>query len=216
MCIIGEKLVIKIKKIISGALEVNCYVVYDSNNLHSIIIDPGQDGKKVISEIEKDGFIPEMLINTHGHYDHILSDDQIRLRFEIPLAISKEDSFMLFDADKNGSSLFAVPTTVKNAEIFLEDNQEVKLSFTTFKVIATPGHTKGGVSLLFDGFLFTGDTLFAGTIGRTDFEGGNYQEMLCSLKKLKSLEPSLIVYPGHGNRTSLADEFRHNPYFENL
>jgi glyoxylase-like metal-dependent hydrolase (beta-lactamase superfamily II) len=184
--------------------------------LHSVIIDPGQDGQKVINEIEKDGFIPEMLINTHGHYDHMLSDDQIRLKFKIPLAVSKEDSFMLSDANKNFSSLFATPTTVKNAEIFLEDNQEIKLSFTTFKVIATPGHTKGGVCLLFDKFLFTGDTLFAGTIGRTDLEGSNYQEILCSLKKLKSLDPSLIVYPGHGSSTSLANEFRHNPYIENL
>jgi glyoxylase-like metal-dependent hydrolase (beta-lactamase superfamily II) len=202
---------IKVKKVISGHLEVNCYIVYNANNLHSIIIDPGQDGQKVISEIEKDGFIPEMLVNTHGHYDHMLSDDQIRLKFGIPLAVSQEDSFMLSDANKNLSSLFATYTTVKKPEIILEDNQEIKLSFTTFKVIATPGHTKGSICLLFDGFLFTGDTLFAGAIGRTDLEGGNYQEMICSLKKLKDLDPSLIVYPGHGSSTNLANEFRHNP-----
>jgi glyoxylase-like metal-dependent hydrolase (beta-lactamase superfamily II) len=208
--------VIKVKKIISGDLEVNCYIVYDSNNLHSVIIDPGQDGQKVISEIERSGFIPEMLINTHGHYDHMLSDDQIRLKFRIPLAVSKEDSFMLSDANKNFSNFFAGSTTVKDPEIILGDNQEIKLSFTTFKVIATPGHTKGSVCLLFDKFLFTGDTLFAGTIGRTDLEGGNYQEIICSLNKLKTLDQSLIVYPGHGSSTNLANEFRHNPYIENL
>lgn len=212
----GEVSVIKIKKIISGVLETNCYVIYDSDNLHAVIVDPGQDGKKVIDEVEKDKLVPEMLINTHGHYDHILSDDQIRLRFNIPLAISKEDSFMLSDANKNGSTLFAVTTAVKDAEIFLKDNQEVKLSFTTFKVIDTPGHTKGGICLLFDGFLLTGDTLFAGTIGRTDFDDGNYQEMVDSLKKLKKLDPSIIIYPGHGSRTTLANELRHNPYIMNL
>ena len=207
---------IKIKKIISGVLEVNCYIIYDSNSLHAVIIDPGQDGNKVINEIERDSLVPEMLINTHGHYDHILSDDQIRLRFNIPLAIARQDSSMLADANKNGSCLFAIPTTVKNANIFLEDNQEIKLSFTTFKVMSTPGHTKGGICLLFDGFLLTGDTLFAGTIGRTDFDGGDYQEMLNSLKRLKELDPSLVIYPGHGSITTLANELKHNIYISNL
>lgn len=207
---------IKIKKIISGILEVNCYIIYDSNTLHAVIIDPGQDGNKVINEIERDALVPEMLINTHGHYDHILSDDQIRLRFNIPLAISRQDSAMLNDANKNGSFFFATPTTVKNPEIFLEDNQEIKLSFITFKVISTPGHTKGGICLLFDGFLVTGDTLFAGTIGRTDFDGGDYEEMFHSLKRLKGLDSSVVIYPGHGSITTLANELKHNPYIANL
>ncbi|MDR1522422.1 MAG: MBL fold metallo-hydrolase [Endomicrobium sp.] len=207
---------IKIKKIISGILEVNCYIIYDSDTLHAVIVDPGQDGNKVINEIEKNSLVPEMLINTHGHYDHVLSDDQIRLRFSIPLAIAKEDSYMLTDANKNCSSLVAIPTTVKNAEIFLEDNQEIKLSFTSFKTISTPGHTKGGICLLFDGFLLTGDTLFAGTIGRTDLGGGDYQEMLNSLKRLKELNPSLIIYPGHGSISTLANELKHNPYIASL
>lgn len=207
---------INVKKIISGDLEVNCYIVYDSDTLRSVIIDPGQDGQKVINEIEKNGFIPEMLINTHGHYDHILSDDQIRLKFKIPLAISKEDSLMLSDANKNFSSLMAMPTSIKKPEIILEDAKEVKLSFTSFKVISTPGHTKGGICLLFENFLFTGDTLFAGTIGRTDLEGSDYDEIISSIKKLKVLEPYLIVYPGHGNESTIANELKHNPYLKDL
>ncbi|GHT39398.1 hypothetical protein AGMMS49593_10140 [Endomicrobiia bacterium] len=101
---------------------------------------------------------------------------------------------------------------MKNPDMLLEDNQKVKLSFASFKVMHTPGHTKGGICLLFDGFLITGDTLFAGTIGRTDFDGGDYEEMTSSLSKIKNLDPSLIIYPGHGSSTTLANELRYNQY----
>ncbi|MDR3256730.1 MAG: MBL fold metallo-hydrolase [Endomicrobium sp.] len=203
---------IKIKKIISGILEENCYVVYNSQSLQAIIIDPGEDGKKVISEIREDNLKLEMLINTHGHCDHIFSDDQIRSEFKIPLAIHKYETEMLTNACKNCSELFGFPRTIKEAEILLEDNQKVELSFATFIVLHTPGHTKGSICLLFDDFLITGDTLFAGTIGRTDLDGGNYEKILKSLSKIKKLNPSLIVYPGHGSRTTLANELRHNSY----
>jgi glyoxylase-like metal-dependent hydrolase (beta-lactamase superfamily II) len=206
--------VIKVKKIISGALEENCHVVYDLENLHAAIIDPGEDGDKVISVIKQEGFQPEILINTHGHYDHILSDDKIRSEFKIPLAIHKDDAVMLSDAFKNGSEMFGIAVTVKSADILLEDNQEVSLSFAKFKVLHTPGHTQGCICLLFDGFLITGDTLFAGTIGRTDFIGGSNEDMKNSLSRLKTLDPSLVIYPGHGSRTTLANELNHNPYLQ--
>ncbi|MCA6070102.1 MAG: MBL fold metallo-hydrolase [Endomicrobium sp.] len=203
---------IKIKKILSGSLDENCYVVYDSETLHAAIIDPGEDGDKVILEIEKDRFNPEILINTHGHFDHILSDDKIRSKFKIQLAIHENDVSLLLDSYKNGSDLCNVHGTVKSPDILLEDNQEIKLSFATFKVLHTPGHTKGSICLLFDGFLITGDTLFAGTVGRTDLDGGSSEEMFVSLSKLKKLNPSLVIYPGHGSETTLANELNHNPY----
>ncbi|GMO65761.1 MAG: MBL fold metallo-hydrolase [Endomicrobiia bacterium] len=200
---------VKIKKIVSGVLAENCYVVYDSENLQAVIIDPGEDGEKVIFELMKDKLKPEMIINTHGHYDHILSDDQIRSKFKIPLAIHKYELEALVN-----TSLFDFSCAVKMPEITLEDNQEVKLTFTTFKVIHTPVHTKGSICLLFTGFLITGDTLFAGTIGRTDLIGGSYREILDSLSKIKRLNPSLVIYPGHGSKTILANELRHNPYLK--
>ncbi|MCA6070934.1 MAG: MBL fold metallo-hydrolase [Endomicrobium sp.] len=203
---------IKIKKILSGSLDENCYVIYDSETLHAAIIDPGEDGNKVVLEIEKDRFNPEILINTHGHFDHILSDDKIRSKFKIQLAIHENDVSLLLDSYKNGSDLCDIPGTVKSPDISLKDNQEIKLSFATFKVLHTPGHTKGSICLLFDGFLITGDTLFAGTVGRTDLDGGSSEEMFVSLSKLKKLDPSLVIYPGHGSETTLANELSHNPY----
>ncbi|GHT49058.1 MBL fold metallo-hydrolase [Endomicrobiia bacterium] len=203
---------IGVKTIISGSLDENCYIVYDSKSLNAAIIDPGEDGDKVILGVKKGGFKPEILINTHGHYDHMLSDDAIRAKFQIPLAIHKDDVCMLSDVYKNGSAMFSTSGIVKNPDMLLEDNQKVKLSFAAFKVMHTPGHTKGGICLLFDGFLITGDTLFAGTIGRTDFDGGDYEEMASSLSKIKNLDPSLIIYPGHGSSTTLANELRYNQY----
>jgi glyoxylase-like metal-dependent hydrolase (beta-lactamase superfamily II) len=203
---------IRVKKIISGVLKENCYVVYDCESLQAVIIDPGEDGEEVIYEIEKDKLKPEMLVNTHGHYDHVASDDQIRSEFKIPLAVHKYELEMLADSCKNASNLFGFPKTVKEPEIVLEDYQKVKLSFTTFKVVHTPGHTKGSICLLFEDFLITGDTLFAGTIGRTDLVGGDYEKILDSLSKIKKLDSRLIIYPGHGSRSTLANELRHNPY----
>jgi glyoxylase-like metal-dependent hydrolase (beta-lactamase superfamily II) len=203
---------IRVKTIISGSLDVNCYIIYDSKNLNAAIIDPGEDGDRVILSIEKDGFNPEILINTHGHYDHISSDDKIRAKFQIPLAIHKDDAHMLSDIYKNASALLGISVIIKTPDMLLEDNQKVNLSFVSLKVIHTPGHTKGGICLLFDGFLITGDTLFAGTIGRTDLDGGDCQEMKLSLSKIKNLDPSLVIYPGHGNSSTLANELRYNPH----
>ncbi len=112
---------IKVKKIISGGLEENCYAVYDSESLRAAIIDPGEDGEKVIFEIEKDKLKPELLINTHSHYDHVLSDDQIRFEFKIPLAIHKYEAQILVDAYGNGFGSIGPTVNVRKPEILLED-----------------------------------------------------------------------------------------------
>jgi glyoxylase-like metal-dependent hydrolase (beta-lactamase superfamily II) len=203
---------IKVKKVVSGVLKENCYLVYDSENLQTVVVDPGEDGEKVIYEIKAYNLKPELLINTHGHYDHTLSNEQICNEFKIPLAMHKDEVEILIDNKK--SLVFSNSLKpIKTPEILLEDNQEIKLSFTTFIVIHTPGHTKGSICLLFENFLITGDTLFAGTIGRTDLKSGSYDEILKSISKIKKIAPSIIIiYPGHGSSTTLANELRHNPY----
>jgi glyoxylase-like metal-dependent hydrolase (beta-lactamase superfamily II) len=206
---------IKVKKIVSSVLDENCYIVYDPESLCAVVIDPGGDDGTIIFEIEKKGLKPEIIVNTHGHYDHIFSDDKLRFKFQIPLAVYKTEVEMLSDSYKNGSEMFGMSITVKKPDILLEDNQEINLSFGSFKVLHTPGHTVGGICLLFDEFLVTGDTLFAGTIGRTDFDGGNYEDMLLSLSRIKKIVPSSIsIYPGHGSRTTLTNELQHNPYLQ--
>ncbi|MDR1952185.1 MAG: MBL fold metallo-hydrolase [Elusimicrobiota bacterium] len=205
---------IKVESVVSGPIRTNCYLIYDSDTKAALIVDPGQDGDKVIEAVNSLGLKPEMLVNTHGHFDHIFDDDKIRKKFNIPLAVYKDEAYMLADPNKNASAFFEEPVSITNPEILLEDNQIVKLSFTEFKVIHTPGHTKGGICLLFDKFLITGDTLFKGEVGRTDLEDGSYQTLMQSLEKLKSLDPSLIIYPGHEEYTDLDYELKHNPYLK--
>jgi glyoxylase-like metal-dependent hydrolase (beta-lactamase superfamily II) len=203
---------IKVKKVITGSIDENCYLGYDSDTKYAAIIDPGEDADKIINAIESESLKPEIVINTHAHYDHVCSDDEIRSRYKIPLAIHKDEVEMLADPEKNGSLLFGRYAAVKDPEILLEDNQKVKLSFVTFKVLSSPGHSKGSICLLFGSYLFTGDTLFAGSIGRTDLWGGNSQELIKSLEKLKKLEPSTIICPGHGSMTTIANELKHNSF----
>ncbi|MDR1122502.1 MAG: MBL fold metallo-hydrolase [Endomicrobium sp.] len=205
---------IKVKKVRTGSIDENCYLVYDTNTKHAAIIDPGENANKIINIIEFENLKPEILINTHGHYDHVVADDKIRLKYKVPLAAHKDDAEMLADSEKNYSFIGGIPVSIKGLEILLEDNQEIKLSFITFKVLSTPGHSKGSICLLFGSYLFTGDTLFAGTIGRTDLWGGNNEELLKSLKKLKKLDPYITVCPGHGSMTTIANELRHNPFLK--
>ncbi|MDR3049573.1 MAG: MBL fold metallo-hydrolase [Elusimicrobiota bacterium] len=203
---------LKIKTIVSGQIQVNCYIVYDADTKAAVIIDPGEEGDKITSEIEKDGLKPEMLINTHGHFDHILSDDQIRKHFNIPLAAHTESVPILLDPQKNASVFFGFPVSIKKPDILLADNQVVELPWTKFKVIHTPGHTKDSICLLFDDFLITGDTLFAGDIGRTDLADGSYGQIIQSLQKIKQLSPSLTIYPGHEESSTLDFELKNNKY----
>ncbi|MDR3244625.1 MAG: MBL fold metallo-hydrolase [Elusimicrobiota bacterium] len=205
---------LKIKTIVSGQIKVNCYIVYDSETLSAIIIDPGEEGDKVISEIQKDSLKPEMLLNTHSHFDHIYSDEQIRQYFKIPLGAHTQSIGILSDPQKNGSAFFSSPISVQKPDILFNDNQIIELKWTKFQVIHTPGHTKDSVCFLFDGFLITGDTLFAGDIGRTDLEGGSYGEIINSLRKIKKLDPSLIIYPGHEESSILSYELKNNKYLQ--
>jgi glyoxylase-like metal-dependent hydrolase (beta-lactamase superfamily II) len=206
---------IKVKKVRTGAIDENCYLVYNADTKYAAIIDPGENANQIINVIESENLKPEILINTHGHYDHVIADDKIRLKYKVPLAVHKDDAEMLTDSEKNYSFISSgIPVSIKEPEILLEDNQDVKLSFITFKVLSTPGHSKGSICLLFGSYLFTGDTLFAGAIGRTDLWGGNSEELLKSLEKLKNLDPYITVCPGHGSMTTIANELRHNPFLK--
>ena len=203
---------LKIKNIISGQFEVNCYLVYDGTTKACIIIDPGEDDKLVIKEIENLELKPELLINTHGHFDHILSDDIIRKKYNIPLAIHKDDVDFLSDVNKNASYVIGKPVTINNPEIIFEKEQTYQTSFCKYSIINTPGHTPGSVCILIDNNLFSGDTVFAGSIGRTDFPCSSPSAMKKSLQKIKQLDKNIQVYPGHGPSTNMENELSSNFY----
>ncbi|MBR3627936.1 MAG: MBL fold metallo-hydrolase [Elusimicrobia bacterium] len=204
---------IKTEFILSGEFEVNCYIVYDEISKKAIIIDPGQDSKKVINKIENLNLKPELLINTHGHFDHSYSDDIIRQKYNIPLAIHINDTEMLSDANKNFSTMVGNPIIINKADIIFEKEEIKETSFCKYSVIYTPGHSKGSVCILIDNTLFAGDTVFKNSIGRTDLYGGNYDELILSLQKIKKLPKDTIIYPGHGSFTTLKNELENNMYF---
>ena len=204
---------IKTEFISSGEFQVNCYIVYDETSKKAIIIDPGQDGKKIISKVEKLNLKPELLINTHGHFDHTYSDDIIRKKYNIPLAIHKDDTEMLSDASKNFSTIIGCPTIINDADIIFDKEETMETSFCKYSVIHTPGHSEGSICILIDNILFAGDTVFKNSIGRTDLYGGDYEELIQSLQKIKKLSPDTIICPGHGPFTTLKDELKNNMYF---
>jgi glyoxylase-like metal-dependent hydrolase (beta-lactamase superfamily II) len=205
---------IKIDFVVSGEFQVNCYLIYDDTSKKAIIVDPGLDGKKVIDKIEKLNLSPELLINTHGHFDHTFSDDIIRQKYNIPLAIHKKDTEMLSDANKNFSTILGKPIIINNADIIFDKEETKEISFCKYSVIYTPGHSKGSICILIDDMLFAGDTIFKYSIGRTDLFGGDYNEILLSLQKIKKLPQHTKIFPGHGPFTTLSDELNFNPYLK--
>ena len=154
------------------------------------------------------------IVNTHGHVDHIVANRALKKRTGAEILIHRADGEMLIDARKNFSSMLAVPVTSPPADRLLEGGDVIQVGDLELKVAFTPGHSPGGISLLGDGMVFTGDTLFAGSIGRWDFPGASYNLLLASVRnKLLVLDDETVVYPGHGPATTIGEEKRYNPFF---
>ncbi|MBI5643465.1 MAG: MBL fold metallo-hydrolase [Deltaproteobacteria bacterium] len=207
------------KTLTVGPLDVNCYIVWDRESRGAFVIDPGGDAGSIEDVVKKEGLDVRYIINTHGHFDHVGGDAELKKAFCSPLAIHASDAPMLSDAHEHGI-LYGVKTPRQpEADIFLEDGMELKAGGLILQVIHTPGHTKGGVCLLdrTNGLLFTGDTLFAGSIGRTDFEGGSFDELMGSLRdKILPLADGVKVFPGHGPSSTIGREKASNPFILDL
>jgi len=206
-------IILKTAHVISmGVIEANCFILYNEFTKACIIIDAGEDAQAVIDKVTTLDLRPELLINTHGHFDHILADDIIRTKYNIPLAIHELDAPMLSDSYKNASVMIDNEVKIKQPEILLQE-KEYEASFCKYSVIHTPGHTEGSICILVDNkWLFSGDTLFTGSIGRTDFVGGSMAMMKKSLEKLKKLDKDIEVFTGHGTFTTIGAELAKNIY----
>ncbi|MFX1512213.1 MAG: MBL fold metallo-hydrolase [Promethearchaeota archaeon] len=199
-----------------------CYIL-SWNDKEAVIIDPGGEAKKIVEVIESNNLSPIMIINTHGHVDHIGANKELKEYFsDIPIAIGEKDAEYLglgklaHKVHFDDSLLLGFPQFFDRfykpsppASILLKENEEI----FKLKVLFTPGHTAGGISLLGDSFIFTGDTLFAQGIGRTDLGGGDYETLLKSIRtKLYTLPKDLKVLPGHGPSTTIGNEMLYNPF----
>lgn len=192
----------------------NCYVVYDDTH-EGVVIDPGGMADEILSYIRETGLSIKAVLNTHGHCDHIGADDAIRDATKAPLYIHKEDAPMLGDVKLNLSAFMGFRALARPAEHLLSEGDEISFGQSKLEVLHTPGHSKGGVCFVGDGVAFTGDTLFAGSIGRSDFPGGSEVELIGNIKKrLLVLPDETKVYSGHGPSSEIAWERAHNPFLQ--
>lgn len=201
--------------VIVGALETNCYLVYCTESLECAIVDPGAEAQKIFHLITKKSLNPVVLLNTHGHIDHIGANEDIKERFNIPLCIHALDKSMLENVQQLELSFFLGAKESPSPDKYLEDGDMVKLGKSSLQVIHTPGHSPGSVSFLGDGFILSGDTLFYGGVGRADLPGGSWDELERSIKnKILTLPDETIVLPGHGPTTSVGQERNLNPFIK--
>lgn len=201
-----------------GPVQTNCYIVSNKEK-ECLIFDPGEEADRIIKTIRSNGLKPLAIFLTHAHFDHIGAVDAVREAFKLPLWIHEKEVSWLGDPAKNGSSKYAaLPNYVvaKPAEeTIIKAEQVFEISNFVFKAIFTPGHSPGSISYIFeqDGFAIVGDTLFEQGVGRTDLPGGSTQQLLASIhNKLLTLPEDTIVYPGHGNYTTIGTEMETNPF----
>ncbi len=200
---------IYIDKLINSGLGVNTYMLFSGNSC--IIIDPGRDSLELVRKIRSMHLNPMMILLTHGHFDHIEGIEILKREFNIPFFIHKNDEELYYNPLNGGDFSFRKPPI----DGFLREGDEIKLNDNKIDVIHTPGHTKGSVSFFFYPYLVTGDTLFYGTIGRTDLPGGSFEELVHSIKeKILILPEEVVILPGHGDETTVGFEKEENPYLQ--
>lgn len=205
----------KIIQLEVGSLGTNCYIAYCENTKNAVIIDPGGDAAKILAAVSREGLLVEAIINTHGHADHVLANVKVQEATGAPIWIHSADADMLGSGSRNLSAFLGGATSCGKADRLLTDGEVLPIGDFSLTVLHTPGHTPGGISLLFDKTVFVGDTLFAESIGRTDFPGGSYSQLINSIKtKLMTLDDEVKAYPGHGPATTIGWERRQNPFIQ--
>ncbi|MFP4456238.1 MAG: MBL fold metallo-hydrolase [Clostridia bacterium] len=207
----------KIKKIKNGKLSTNSYLVYNED-LEALIIDPADDTEKIINTIDELNLKLKYIVNTHGHSDHVAGNKDLADKYNCEIIISKKDAAMLERPSDNLSLYLGIKGEQPSPDRLVEENDVIKLGDIKLVVIETPGHTKGSVSLFEQtrDVLFSGDTLFHRSVGRTDLPGGSIPDLLNSLKKLFNLPGRVTVYPGHSETTKIEFERENNPFAKKL
>jgi len=202
-----------IKKLEVGPIMANCFILGCESTKQAVVIDPGDDADRILMELAKSELKVKYLINTHGHFDHVSANKRMKEATGAEIAIHPEDEPMLHELSQSALMFGLSSENSPPADILLEDGDEVTFGEITLQVIHTPGHSKGGISLYTKGHLFSGDTLFSGSIGRTDLPGGDYDTLISNIReKLLIFDEDTIVYTGHGPETTIGNEKRMNPF----
>ncbi len=218
---VGEGVIVE--SAVVGFAEANCYIIASTATRDAAVIDPGTPDRAeidaIVEEIERLKVNAGLILNTHGHPDHMQGNDILKRALDVPVAIHELDGLKLTDPDRNASRLFGMDVHVAPADRLLADEEIVEIGDVRLRTVHTPGHSAGGVAFVGDGFAFTGDTLFAGGVGRTDLpcaaEGDAiaWEVLLESIRtKLMTLPDDTVLLPGHGPSTTVERERQSNPY----
>ncbi|MDJ0987168.1 MAG: MBL fold metallo-hydrolase [Desulfobacterales bacterium] len=202
-----------IKTLPVGPIMANCFIVGCEDTLQAVIIDPGDEAGKIMQGVADSNLTVTHIINTHGHFDHVSANKDIHAATNAPILIHALDAPMLSKIAASASNWGLTAEDSPPPDRNIDDGDTITFGNITLNVIHTPGHTPGGVSLFADGHVFVGDTLFAGSIGRTDFPGGSFETLKSSIQdKLFALPEDARVYTGHGPETTIGHEKQTNPF----
>jgi glyoxylase-like metal-dependent hydrolase (beta-lactamase superfamily II) len=196
----------------------NCYLLCDEKNKEACLIDPGAYDQGIMDFIAEKELVCQYIILTHGHFDHIIGAEAFKQKTGAKIAAHELEAEYLADPEKSMTFYFDSETV--SADVLFKDGDLINFGDFSLRVIHTPGHSKGSSCFVYENgdqkIMFTGDTLFKGTIGRFDFYGGDYDTLMASLEKLKSLKENYKIYSGHGEATFLDDEIARNPYYAGI
>lgn len=205
---------LKIGRMILGMCQTNCYFLYREGGKDAVVVDPADKGKNICEALKKNGFRVEGILLTHGHFDHIWGLEELREKSGAPVYIWEQEKALLGDARLNVSA-GAGRACSAEADVYVKDGEEITIAGMTCRLIGTPGHTEGSCCYYFPegGFLVSGDTLFADSVGRTDLPTGDMGRLVRSIREKVFLLPDETkVYPGHGEATEIGYEKKYNPF----
>jgi glyoxylase-like metal-dependent hydrolase (beta-lactamase superfamily II) len=204
----------KLDMVAVGAFQANCYILGCESTKEGLVIDPGSEPKRILDMVARMGLKVTTIVNTHAHVDHIGANLEVKNATGADLLIHEADEPYMKSSLKNLTLLSPFSAKPGQPDRLLKDGDSVFVGQEiSLEVIHTPGHTPGGICLYGDGILFTGDTLFSGSIGRTDLPGGNLETLIASIReKLLTLPEDTLVYPGHGPSSTIGDERSSNPF----
>jgi glyoxylase-like metal-dependent hydrolase (beta-lactamase superfamily II) len=208
-----KEIIVIVKTLAVGPIMANCFVLGCGKTAEAAVIDPGDEPDRILATLADNNLTAKLIINTHGHFDHVGANRKLKEATGAPILIHALDTPMLSQLASSAAAWGMAAENSPPPDREIEDGDQVNFGDITLTVLHTPGHTPGGISLYTDTEVFVGDTLFAGSIGRTDFAGGSFETLKNSIQqKLFTLNEDLIVYPGHNNPTTIGTEKRTNPF----
>ena len=199
-----------------GLLEVNCYIIGDEETKEAVVIDPGGDEDEILEVLNYHQLNLKYIIDTHGHFDHVDANQPLKEATGAQILIHEVDAHLLSQPSAEAMFFTGNRFRLSQADILLKEGDVISFGKYRLQVLHTPGHTPGSISLLMEGhtYVYVGDLLFAGSIGRTDFPGGSFEALINAVRtKIFPLGDNYTVYPGHGPVTTVGHERRYNPFF---